>query len=92
MNTARIEELLEQLISKQDDIIYRLETLETVVGEKLGAVNEKLEESNSELSSINDELNWWGDKPSLAYRLLSDLETIKASVINIDTSISALDR
>jgi type I restriction-modification system DNA methylase subunit len=92
MNTERIEELLEQLIAKQDDIIFRLETLESVVDGKLDESNGQLEASNFKLDSIHEELNWWENKPSLAKQLLSALERIDTSLQNIDTSISMLDR
>lgn len=85
MNTDRIEKLLEQLIAKQDDIVYRLEALESVV-------EEQLQESNDKLSSIQEELNWWEDKPSMAKQLLSALEHIEKSLNNIDISILSLDR
>lgn len=85
MNTERIEELLQELIYKQDDIINRLEMMESTI-------EEKLSDSNFKLTQIQEELNWWEDKPSLAKQLLSALEHIDTSLQNIDISISALDR
>lgn len=92
MNTERIEELLEKLIAKQDDIIYRLEMLESVVDEKLSEANARLEASSLTQESIHEELNWWENKPSLAKQLLSALEHINTSLQNIDISISDLGR
>lgn len=85
MNTERIEELLQELIYKQDDIINRLEMMESTI-------EEKLSDSNFKLTQIQEELNWWEDKPSLAKQLLSALEHIDTSLQNIDISISTLDR
>lgn len=81
MNTERIEELLERLIDKQDEIISRLDTVESVLGNEL-------RESNHRLSNIEDELNWWEDKPTLAKQLLSSLEHIDSSLHDIDISIT----
>ena len=66
MNTERIEELLERLIDKQDEIISRLDAVESVL-------EEKLNESNYKLSNIEGELNWWENKPTLAKQLLAAL-------------------
>ena len=85
MNTERIEELLQELICKQDDIIHRLEMMESTI-------EEKLSDSNYKLDGIQAELNWWEDKPTLAKQLLSALQDIDGSLVNIDISISALDR
>lgn len=106
MNTVRIEELLEQLIAKQDDIICRLEALESVIEEKLEEsnrelensnlkleqLNSSLENSNYKLDSIHDELNWWEERPSLAKQFISVLDRIEVSIHNVEVSVSALDR
>lgn len=81
MNTERIENLLEILIDKQDDIIRRLDAVESVL-------ENKLDDSNYKLSNIEEELNWWGDKHSLAKQLLKALEKIDSSLQDIDTSIT----
>ena len=85
MNTERIEELLQELIFKQDEIVYRLENMELTI-------KEKLSDSNYKLDGIQEELNWWEDKPTLAKQLLSALQDIDGSLGNIDISISSLER
>ncbi len=39
MDTSRIEELLEQLLEKQDELISRIESLETTVEQQLSEAN-----------------------------------------------------
>ncbi|TDP80863.1 hypothetical protein EV672_11078 [Aquabacterium commune] len=80
MDTDRIEDLLERLIDKQDDIIRRLESIETVLDAQLG-------EANVRLSRVEEELNWWEDKPTLAKQLLSALEHIDRSVNEVNLSV-----
>lgn len=80
MDTDRIEDLLERLIGKQDDIIRRLESIETVLDAQLG-------EANVRLSRVEEELNWWEDKPTLAKQLLSALEHIDRSVNEVNLSV-----
>lgn len=80
MDTDRIEELLERLIDKQDEIIRRLESMEAVLEDQLGEVN-------GHLSAVEEELNWWEDKPTMAKQLLSALEEIDRSVNEVNLSV-----
>ncbi len=77
MDTSRLEELLEQLIDKQDELISRLENLETTVSSQLNETNSELVDVRHALSSIHDELNWWGEGHSLAKQMLNALERIE---------------
>jgi len=83
MDTDRIEDLLERLIEKQDDIIRRLESMEATL-------DARLEEANARLSNVEEELNWWQDKPTLAKQLLSALEGIDRSVNNLSVISSGV--
>ena len=76
MNTERIEQLLEQLIDKQDNIIDRLDALETTMGDQVQAVRDRL-------GDIFHELVWWGEEHTLAKQLLESLGRIETAVERI---------
>ena len=76
MNTTRIEELLEQLIDKQDELISRIEAMEATIEQNLSEINSGISEINRNTSSINDELNWYGDGHSFAKQLLESIAGI----------------
>lgn len=83
MDTSRIEELLERLIDKQDDLISRIESLETRISESAYDVGMHLHDINDKAGLVYDELNWWGEGQSFAKQLLGALQ-------GIDTSISSI--
>lgn len=91
MDTSRLEALLEQLIDKQDELIGRIEQLESTLEFQIQNTNSNLDELNSnsqsnleELTSVSrniyDELNWWGEGHSLAKQLLIRLDAIELAV------------
>lgn len=91
MDTSRLEALLEQLIDKQDELIGRIENLESVLELQLQNANSNLDQLNSfsqnnldELTSVSrniyEELVWWGDGHSLAKQLLDRLDAIELAV------------
>jgi CHASE3 domain sensor protein len=80
MDTSRLEELLEQLVDKQDELISRLEILESTVQDRLSEVHTELVSANHSLSNVHDELNWWGEGASLAKQVLEALSDIKSAV------------
>jgi predicted nuclease with TOPRIM domain len=77
MDTSRLEELLEQLIDKQDELISRIESLEATVEQQLTEANASISELQSSSSQIYDELNWWGEGHSLAKQVLAALDGIE---------------
>lgn len=79
MDTSRLEELLEQLIDKQDELISRIESLETTMSVQLNEANSELTAVKDSLSSIHDELNWWGEGHSLAKQVLGALSSIESA-------------
>lgn len=79
MDTSRLEELLQQLLDKQDDLISRIESLEDTVERQLTEANSGLSELKDSSSDIHHELNWWGEGHSLAKQLLSALGAIETA-------------
>lgn len=82
MDTSKIEFLLEKLIEKQDEIISRIEKLEsTLINEfdSTGAELINITHNTEHINEINEELNWWGDSPSFAKQLLSALDRIESA-------------
>lgn len=92
MNTSRIESLLEQLLDKQDELILRIESLETTVEQQLTSVNNELnwlepysfakrmlDKQDELLSSVNNELNW-AEPLSFAKQTIDALEAIHTSL------------
>jgi predicted nuclease with TOPRIM domain len=79
MDTSRLEELLKQLIDKQDELISRIERLEATVEQQLSEANASISELQSSSSQICDELNWWGEAPSLAKQVLAALDGIESA-------------
>ncbi len=79
MDTSRIEELLEQLLEKQDELISRIESLETTVEQQLSEANSSISDLKDASTSINDELNWWGENHSFAKQLFSRLDAIETA-------------
>jgi len=79
MDTSRLEELLEQLIDKQDELISRIESLEATVEQQLSKANDSISELQSSSSQICDELNWWGESSSLAKQVLVALDGIESA-------------
>ena len=76
MDTSKIESLLEQLLNKQDELISRIESLETTIEGQLTEANVGISSLENWSSQIHAELDWWGDDPSLAKRILSELGNI----------------
>ncbi|GFO57560.1 hypothetical protein GMSM_45670 [Geomonas sp. Red276] len=81
MDTTRIEELLECLIGKQDEIISRIESLESTVYQQLADSNQGISDLKYNMSQIYDELVWWGDGHSLAKQVLSALDNIESAAM-----------
>jgi len=79
MDTSRLEELLEKLINKQDELISRIESLEATVEQQLSDANTSISELQSSSSQICDELNWWGEAPSFAKQVLAALDGIESA-------------
>lgn len=79
MDTSRLEELLEQLIGKQDELISRIQSLELIVEQELTEANASISELQSSSSQIYDELKWWGEGHSLAKQVLAALEGIETA-------------
>ena len=75
MNTSRIEELLEQLLDKQDELISRIESLEQVFSKANSSILD-LKDSSLEIS---DSLNWWEGKPTFATQLFKILDAIESA-------------
>ena len=75
MDTSRIEELLEQLLYKQDELISRIESLEQEFSEANSSIL-ALKDSSLE---INDSLNWWEGKPTFATQLFVRLDAIESA-------------
>ena len=80
MDTSRLEELLEQLLEKQDELIQRIESLEATVERQLTEVNSGISDLKYSSSLIHDELNWWGKEHSLAKQVLEALDRIYTAV------------
>lgn len=80
MNTSRLEELLEQLIEKQDELINRIENLENTIGQQL-------ERANNGISQLHEELNWWDGGPSFAKQILSGLSAIELGLSAIEIAV-----
>lgn len=80
MDTSRLEALLEQLIDKQDELIGRIEPLESTLEFQILNTNSNLDELTSVSRNIYEELNWWGEGHSLAKQLLIRLDTIELAV------------
>lgn len=80
MDTSRLEELLEQLIDKQDELISRIKSLEATVEQQLSEANASISELQSSSSQICDQLNWWGEDHSLAKQILAALNGIESAV------------
>ena len=80
MDTSRLEELLEQLVDKQDELISRIESLETTLNIQFNESNSELAAIQNSLSGIHDELNWWGEGHSLAKQVLEALNSIESAV------------
>ena len=91
MDTSRIEALLEQLIDKQDQLILRIENLETTIENKLDEVNSSVSDLENAALLIHNELNWWGEDHSLAKQLVKSLNDIESNLMSIDLSISMKD-
>lgn len=83
MDTTRLEELLEQLIDKQDELISRIESLEATVEGQLTEANINISSLQIDLSVIRDELSGLGEG-SLASRLLTALSDIESAVTLIE--------
>lgn len=77
MDTEKIEDLLTQLVDKQDELISRIESLESTVQEQLFEVNSGISNLVHSSSQIEAELNWWGENPSLAKQILDRLTGIE---------------
>jgi hypothetical protein len=80
MDTTRIEILLEQLIDKQDDLIRRIESLETEVVSELSSINSEITEVKYAAQTTATELEWWKDT-SFAAMALKSLNAIDDSII-----------
>lgn len=80
MDTSRLEELLVQLIDKQDKLISRVESLETMLEKKLTETNDGLTDLRSISSEFYEEFNWWSDGHSFAKQVLSSLEGIESEI------------
>lgn len=80
MDTSKLEALLEQLIDKQDELILRIESLETTMEQQLTEANINIDKLQFSSSQIHDELNWWGEGHSLAKQLLLSLSDIESAV------------
>lgn len=87
MDTEKIEYLLEQLIDKQDELIHRLENLESTIEIGLSNINNEVSEVASSSKSICEELNWWGDGHSLAKQVLQGLTSIEDAIGSVETQI-----
>ena len=81
MDTSRLEELLEQLIEKQDDLISRIENLESTI-------EQHLVQANHGISLLYDELNWWGKEHSFAKQILSGLSGIETALVDVEVAVS----
>lgn len=79
MDTSRIEELLEQLLDKQDELISRIESLEATIEQQLSEANSSISDLKDSSSRVNDELNWWGEEHSFAKQLFSRLDAIETA-------------
>jgi hypothetical protein len=79
MDTSRLEELLEQLLDKQDELIQRIESLEATVEQQLTEANSRISDLKHSSSLIYDELNWWGEGHSFAKQILKALDDIEAA-------------
>ena len=82
MDTSRIEELLELLLDKQDELISRIESLEQTVEQQLSEANNVISNLENSSTLIYTELNWWGEEHSFAKQLLSRLDGIELAVSN----------
>ena len=80
MDTSRLEELLEQLLDKQDQLIARIESLEATVQQELAEANSGISDLKEASSIIHEELKWWGEGESLAKQLLKTLDSIESAV------------
>jgi len=80
MDTSRIEELLERLIDKQDDLIARIDNLETKISDTAYNLGVHLSDINFKAEQVYGELNWWGEEHSLAKQLLAALQSIDTSI------------
>ena len=79
MDTSRLEELWDQWIEKQDDLINRIENLESTI-------EQHLEEANRGISLLHDEMNWWGKEHSFAKQILSGLSGIETALSAVGNS------
>jgi hypothetical protein len=80
MDTSRLEELLEQLLDKQDELLTRLESLESTVEQQLTEANAGISSLTNASSLIHDELNWWGEgHHSFAKQVLGALAGIESA-------------
>lgn len=80
MNTEKMEYLLEQLLIKQDELISRIEKLESTIEVGLGNVNSEVSDIASSSQRIFDELVWWGEGHTLAKQVLQGLTSIEHAV------------
>jgi CHASE3 domain sensor protein len=87
MNTEKIEYLLEQLLGKQDELIQRIENLESTIGFGLTNINTEVSEVASSSKSIYEELIWWGEGHSLAKQVLQGLTSIENAIGDVETQI-----
>lgn len=87
MNTEKIEYLLEQLLDKQDELIRRIENLESTIEIGLDNINTEVSEVASCSKNIYEELVWWGEGHSLAKQVLQGLTSIESAIGSVETQI-----
>jgi hypothetical protein len=78
MNTDRIEALLEQLVSRQDEIAHRLQHIEL----HIKGHSQISEDSNFKVTNIQDALTR-GLGDSLADQLVNALDSIEANTSDL---------
>jgi hypothetical protein len=84
MNTDRIEALLEQLVSRQDEILHRLQHIELHIKEH----SQISEDSNFKVTNIQDALTR-GFSDSLADQMVNALGSIEKNTSGIDAQLNA---
>lgn len=87
MNTEKIEHLLEQLLAKQDELICRIENLESTMETGLTKIDAELSEVASSSISIYGEMIWWGEGPTLGKQVLQSLADIETAIGNVESQI-----
>jgi uncharacterized phage infection (PIP) family protein YhgE len=88
LDTEKIEDLLAQLIEKQDELISRIASLESTVEQQLSEVNSGISDLAHSSSQINDELNWWGEGSSLAKHIVSGISDLKQTSSQINDELN----